>query len=651
MKFATLAACPVFGGKVGKVDDSAREENPGRAARSWCSTIMVAVVGDHMWAAKKGLDALKIDWDEGPNAKISSKDIWQDLRAASEKDGAVAKSVGDIAKGLSTGDKVRGGIRAAVPRACDDGAAERHGSCQAGRLRDLDRHADREPGAVGSGQSGGTAGREGDRQQPPARRRLRPQARAGHGGRGGARGQAGRTVRSRWCGRARKTSSTTSTARSIATTSPRRWSDGKVAAWKHQGHGLVDPGALAAAGVPEGHRHRRRRQPRSTCPTTFRTSMSNMCAPSRRRCRPASGAASARTTTCSRSNASMDELARKAGKDPIEFRRAMLGKHAAAAGGAQSRGGKIQLGRATAGARRPRRLRCSRRSRQLHRNRGGSRGRRTRARWRCAASPRWSIPASPSIPTPSKAQLEGGLIFGLTAALYGEITIDKGRVQQSNFHDYRMLRIDQTPKIEVHVVKSGEPPGGIGETGVNGRPAGAAQRDLCRNRRRAAAPADRPFADRCGEEGMRRGRAHSRAAVAVIVIAAIAIGTWIIRGPGPLDFRGGPKVALADYRGDQSDRRTGGARESEPRSKRGEYLARAADCMVCHTSQGGKQYAGGLGFKLPFGTLYSTNITRRQGNRHRQLQRSGFSERGPARQAPRRRAALSGDAVSRPTPI
>src|SRR5207248_2852663 len=65
---------------------------------------------------------------------------------------------------------------------------------------------------------------------------------------------------------------------------------------------------------------------------------------------------------------------------------------------------------------------------------------------------------------------EGGLIFGLTAALYGEITIDKGRVQQSNFHDYRMLRIDQTPKIEVHVIKSGEAPGGIGETGVTAGP-------------------------------------------------------------------------------------------------------------------------------------------------------------------------------------
>ena len=68
------------------------------------------------------------------------------------------------------------------------------------------------------------------------------------------------------------------------------------------------------------------------------------------------------------------------------------------------------------------------------------------------------------------AQLEGGLIFGLTAALYGEITIAKGRVQQSNFNDYRMLRIDQAPKIEIHVIRSREPPGGIGETGATAAP-------------------------------------------------------------------------------------------------------------------------------------------------------------------------------------
>jgi isoquinoline 1-oxidoreductase beta subunit len=68
------------------------------------------------------------------------------------------------------------------------------------------------------------------------------------------------------------------------------------------------------------------------------------------------------------------------------------------------------------------------------------------------------------------AQLQGGLIFGLTAALYGEITIRNGRVEQSNFNDYRMLRIDQVPQIDVHVIKSDEAPGGIGETGTTSGP-------------------------------------------------------------------------------------------------------------------------------------------------------------------------------------
>jgi isoquinoline 1-oxidoreductase beta subunit len=61
------------------------------------------------------------------------------------------------------------------------------------------------------------------------------------------------------------------------------------------------------------------------------------------------------------------------------------------------------------------------------------------------------------------AQMEGGALFGLTAALYGEITLKKGRVVQSNFHDYRPMRINEAPIVETHVVQSSEPPGGVGE--------------------------------------------------------------------------------------------------------------------------------------------------------------------------------------------
>lgn len=69
-------------------------------------------------------------------------------------------------------------------------------------------------------------------------------------------------------------------------------------------------------------------------------------------------------------------------------------------------------------------------------------------------------------PNTVEAQIQGGIIFGITAALYSEITIKDGRVEQANFTDYRMLRIDQTPPIEVHIVKSSEAPGGIGEPGT-----------------------------------------------------------------------------------------------------------------------------------------------------------------------------------------
>lgn len=69
-------------------------------------------------------------------------------------------------------------------------------------------------------------------------------------------------------------------------------------------------------------------------------------------------------------------------------------------------------------------------------------------------------------PNTIEAQVQGGIIFGITGALYGEVTIENGRVTQRNFTDYRVLRINETPPIDVHIVKSGEAPGGIGEPGT-----------------------------------------------------------------------------------------------------------------------------------------------------------------------------------------
>jgi isoquinoline 1-oxidoreductase subunit beta len=69
-------------------------------------------------------------------------------------------------------------------------------------------------------------------------------------------------------------------------------------------------------------------------------------------------------------------------------------------------------------------------------------------------------------PDTVKAEIEGGIIFGITAALYGDITIENGRVVQANFDTYQPLRINEAPAIEVHLVSSTLAPGGIGEPGT-----------------------------------------------------------------------------------------------------------------------------------------------------------------------------------------
>ena len=69
-------------------------------------------------------------------------------------------------------------------------------------------------------------------------------------------------------------------------------------------------------------------------------------------------------------------------------------------------------------------------------------------------------------PDTVKAQIEGGIVFGLSAALWGEITLKAGRVQQSNFHDYRVMRMSEAPVIDVHVIRNSEHPGGVGEIGT-----------------------------------------------------------------------------------------------------------------------------------------------------------------------------------------
>ena len=96
--------------------------------------------------------------------------------------------------------------------------------------------------------------------------------------------------------------------------------------------------------------------------------------------------------------------------------------------------------------------------------------------------------------------------------------------------------------------------------------------------------------------------------LAAVLLVAIGIAAYVVLGPNAMDFAGGHRVALATYSGTPP---TGVPDDLKSASliDKGEYLARAADCMVCHTATNGTPYAGGRAFVLPFGTIYSTNIT------------------------------------------
>src|SRR3989441_9727769 len=100
MKFAAVAACPVFGGKLASVDDAKAKAIAG-VQQVVRLDDAVAVVADHMWAAKQGLAALEVRWDEGPNAKLSTADIVRQLAAASQQPGVVARKDGDVAGAMA----------------------------------------------------------------------------------------------------------------------------------------------------------------------------------------------------------------------------------------------------------------------------------------------------------------------------------------------------------------------------------------------------------------------------------------------------------------------------------------------------------------------------------------------------------------------
>ncbi len=159
----------------------------------------------------------------------------------------------------------------------------------------------------------------------------------------------------------------------------------------------------------------------------------------------------------------IDELAHAAGKDPYEYRKALLAGHPRHLGVLDLAARKANWGAPlTAGRARGIAVHASFGSWCAQVAEVSAEEQRIKVhRVVCAIDCGRAIN-----PETIRAQMEGGVVFGLSAALYGQITLKNGRVQQSNFHDYPVLRMDAMPEVEVHIVPSTEPPSGIGEPGT-----------------------------------------------------------------------------------------------------------------------------------------------------------------------------------------
>jgi isoquinoline 1-oxidoreductase beta subunit len=160
----------------------------------------------------------------------------------------------------------------------------------------------------------------------------------------------------------------------------------------------------------------------------------------------------------------IDELAVAAGKDPYEFRRGLLGKQPRYRAVLEAAADKAGWGRPLpAGVHRGIAVAQSFGSYVAEVAEVSVASDGTPRVHRVVAAVDCGMTVNPQI---IRRQIEGAIVYGLTAALYGKITFKEGRVEQGNFDDYPLLRIGEMPKVEVHILPSTEKPGGIGEPGT-----------------------------------------------------------------------------------------------------------------------------------------------------------------------------------------
>jgi len=464
VKIATLAQSPVFGGRVKRVDDTAAKAVKG-VRQIVRLDDAVAVVADHMGAAKKGLAALVIEWDDGPHAKLGTGAIVAELEQATSNAGAVAQNVGDVDRAMAgAATKVEATYQVPFlahatmePMNCtvhlrQDGCEIWVGSQALARAQAFAAKAAGLPVdkvVVHNHLIGGGFGRrlEADgvvraveiakhvdgpvkvvwtREEDIQHDMYRPywfdRLSAGLDANGlpvAWRNRfAGPSVIARWL--------------------PPGFKDG------------LDPDSTEGAidlvyDLPNLHVEYVRVEPPGI-PTAFWRSVG----PSH---------------NVFVTESFIDELAAAAKQDPVAYRLALLDKTPRAkavlslaaekAGWGQplppraGRGVSLQFVFATYMAH----------VAEVEVAKDGTvRVRRVVCALDCGTVVN---------PDTVRAQIQSAVVFGITAALFGEITLKDGRVEQANFDSYQILRMNEAPEVEVHIVQNFEPPGGMGEAGTS----------------------------------------------------------------------------------------------------------------------------------------------------------------------------------------
>ena len=464
MKFAVVAQSPTFGGKLASVDEAKAKAVPG-VSQVVRLEDAVAIVATHTWAAKQGLAAAAPQWDPGPNAKLSQADIVAQLASASEKPGAVARHDGDAAAAIAgaarkidaiyeqpflahatmepmnctvhltkegcdiwVGTQIPGLTQAAVTKLTGlkrEQVRIRNHLLGGGFGRRLEYDGTVRAVQIAQQVSGPVQviwTREEDIQQDMYRPYYYDRISAGLDAQGRPVAWSHRIAGS-----------------SIVTRYNPAWMKGGVdpdAVETSENH-PYDVGAIHVEYV--------RQEPPGIRTTWWR------------------GVGVTRGTFVVESF--IDELAANAKADPLAYRIALLDKNprakavlqlAAERSGwgkplpaGQGRGIALCIGFGSFVA-------------QVVQVSVDKEGAVNPTRVWCAVD--CGIQVNPDT---IRAQMESGIIFGLSAALHGEITIKDGRVEQTNFGDYRVLRISEAPRIAVDLVKNLEAPGGIGEPGTS----------------------------------------------------------------------------------------------------------------------------------------------------------------------------------------